>query len=141
MKPFSRIFAAFLVLMSAALVLAQSTDYEAIANNLVANLVARQFDKVEAQFDSQMQAALPVTKLPEVWDSILAQTGAFKAVTTSKVMQKQGLVAAILTCEFEHATLEAKVFMDAKGQVKGLFFEPPSDSAETAAAQAEWQAP
>ena len=88
--------------------------------------MARQFDKVEAQFDDQMKAALPVTKLPEVWDSLLAQAGPFKSIASVQVTEKQGLHAAFVTCEFERATLDAKIFMDAQGQVKGLFFEPAS---------------
>ncbi len=92
---------------------------------LVKQLVARQFDQVEAQFDDQMKAGLPLSKLPEVWDSILAQTGPFKGIVTVKVTEKQGLHAAIVTCEFERA-LDARIYMDDQGKVKGLFFEPPS---------------
>ncbi len=94
-------------------------DFEAIGKGLVNQLVARQFDKVEALFDDQMKAALPVTKLPEVWDSLLAQAGPFKSIVSVKVTEKQGLHAAIVTCEFERATLDAKIYMDAQGQVKG----------------------
>lgn len=56
-------------------------------------------------------------------------------------MEKQGLAAVILTCEFERATLDAKVYMDSRGMVKGLFFEPASNSTDAAAAAAEWKAP
>ncbi|HZD32975.1 MAG TPA: DUF3887 domain-containing protein, partial [Candidatus Angelobacter sp.] len=80
--------------------MAQNPDYEAIGRGLVTALAARQFDKVEAQFDSQMKAALPVSKLPETWDSLLAQTGPFKGIKATRVMERQGLVAAFVTCEF-----------------------------------------
>ena len=106
----------------------QAQDFEAIGKGLVTQLVARQFDQVEPQFDEQMKAALPVSKLPEVWDSLLAQAGPFKSIVSTRVTEKQGLHAAIVTCEFERATLDAKIFMDAQGQVKGLFFEPASNS-------------
>ena len=56
---------------------AHAQDFEAIGKELINQLVARQFDKVEAQFDDQMKAALPPSKLPEVWDSLLAQAGPF----------------------------------------------------------------
>ncbi len=116
-------------------------DFDAIGKALVNQLVARQFDKVEAQFDDQMKAALPVAKFPEIWDSLLAQVGPFKSIVSSKLMEKQGLAAAIITCEFEHATLDAKIYMDAQGRVKGLFFEPPAASADAPPSEAEWQPP
>ncbi len=116
-------------------------DFEAIGKALVNQLVARQFDQVEAQFDDQMRAALPVSKLPEVWDSVLAQVGPFKSIVSVVASEKQGLHAAIVTCEFERASLDARIFMDARGQVKGLFFEPPSRSPGASPAAVEWKAP
>ncbi len=120
---------------------AEGPDFEAIGRGLVAQLAARQFDKVEAQFDDQMKAALPAVKLPEVWDSLLAQAGPFQDITSVKVTEKQGLHAAFVTCEFERATLDAKIYMDSQGQVKGLFFEPHSESAAGAPPAAEWKTP
>ena len=128
------------VLSAASAALAQNPDYEALGRGLVTQLSARQFDKVEAQFDDQMKAALPVAKMPEVWDSILAQVGAFKGIAAAKVLQKQGLAAAFVTCEFERATLDAQIYMDSRGQVKGLFFAPPAAS-DSSAPEAEWKAP
>ena len=119
---------------------AQNPDFEALGRGIVTQLAARQFDKVEEQFDDQMKAALPVAKMPEVWDSILAQVGAFKGITAAKVVQKQGLAAAFVTCEFERASLDAQIYMDSRGQVKGLFFAPPGAS-DSSTADAEWKAP
>ena len=141
MKTRLRILAVSLTLLSAVLASAQSPDYEALARALVTNLATRQFDKVEAQFDPQMKAALPLAKLPGVWDSIIAQAGAFKSITGAKVMEKQGLVAAFLTCGFERVSLDAKIFMGAQGEVKGLFFEPTAAANEAAAAVQEWSPP
>ena len=116
-------------------------DFEAIGKELIQQLAARQFDKVEARFDDQLKAALPLAKLPDVWDSLIAQAGAFKSIVATKSMEKQGLVAVILTCEFDHATLDAKVYMDGRGMVKGLFFEPASSLAEGVAENVEWKIP
>jgi hypothetical protein len=62
----------------------QAQDFEAIGKRLVTQLAARQFDQVEAQFDDQMKAALPVSKLPDTWDSLLAQVGAFKSIVSAQ---------------------------------------------------------
>jgi uncharacterized protein len=128
-----------IMVVSAPRVAAQ--DFEAIGTGLVAQLVARQFDKVEAQFDAQMKAALPAGKLPEVWDSLLSEVGGFRGIVSTKVTEKQGLHAATVTCQFERAALDAKIFMDNSGQVKGLFFEPASGSAGESSGAAEWKAP
>ena len=136
-RKFSFICSVFILLTSTA----HAQNFEAIGKELIHQLVARQFDKVEAQFDDQMKAALPASKLPEVWDSIIAQTGPFKSIAGTKSMEKQGLAAVIVTCEFEHATLDAKVYMDPHGMVKGLFFEPASSSSDAVADAAEWKAP
>jgi dienelactone hydrolase len=116
-------------------------DFEALGSGLITQLVARQFDQVEARFDDQMKAALPVAKLPGVWDSLLAQTGPFKAIVATRISEKQGLHAAFVTCQFERATLDAKIFMDAQGQVKGLFFEPASSAAGGSSPAAGWKEP
>ena len=120
---------------------AQSPDFEAIGKGLVNQLLARQFDRVESQFDDQMKAALPLAKLPGVWDSLLAQAGPFKGIVGTKVVEKQGLHAAIVTCEFERAVLDARIFMDGQGVVKGLFFEPASSSPGNQAGDGEWKIP
>ncbi len=120
---------------------AEGPDFEAIGRSLVTQLAARQFDKVEALFDQQMKAALPAAKLPEVWDSLLAQTGPFKGIASVRVTEKQGLHAAFVTCEFDNAVLDAKIYMDSQGLVKGLFFEPASSSGSQSAPAAEWKTP
>ena len=126
MKTLYKLVPVLMFLAICSSIVVQAQDFESIGKALVNELAARQFDQVEPQFDEQMKAALPLSKLPEIWDSILAQTGPFKSIVSTKVTEKQGLHAAFVTCEFERATLDARIFMDAQGQVKGLFFEPAS---------------
>jgi|HubBroStandDraft_4_1064222.scaffolds.fasta_scaffold00277_10 dienelactone hydrolase len=143
MKTFIKLVSVLIFLAICSSTNLQSQDFEALGKALVTQLVARQFDQVEAQFDAQMKAALPVTKLPEVWDSLLGQAGAFKGIVGTRVTESQGLHAAIVTCDFERSTLDAKIFMDAQGQVKGLFFEPASTTpgGGSTSEAAEWKAP
>jgi len=141
MKTVCRVIPVLILLAIYSSVSAQAQDFEAIGKGIVTQLAARQFDQVEPQFDEQMRAALPVSKLPEVWDSLLAQVGPFKSILSSRITEKQGLHAAIITCDFERAKLDAKIFMDARGQVKGLFFEPASNTPGGPSGAAEWKAP
>jgi dienelactone hydrolase len=140
MKTLCRVVPILILLATCSSPLLHAQDFEAIGKGIVTQLVARQFDQVEAQFDAQMKAALPASKIPEVWDSLQGQAGTFKSIVSTRVTERQGLHAAIITCEFERMTLDAKIYMDAQGQVKGLFFEPPSN-APSAAPVAEWTAP
>jgi dienelactone hydrolase len=142
MKTFMKLVPVLILLTICSSTNLQSQDFEALGKTLVTQLVARQFDQVEAQFDPRMKAALPASKLPEVWDSLLGQAGTFKSIVGIRVTESQGLNAAIVTCEFERATLNAKIFMDAQGQVKGLFFEPASTTpGGPAGGAADWKAP
>jgi len=141
MKTVCKVIPAILLLAICVAPVVQAQDFEAIGKGIVTQLAARQFDQVEPQFDVQMRAALPVSKLPEVWDSLLAQVGPFKSILASRISEKQGLHAAIITCDFERAKLDAKIFMDAQGQVKGLFFEPASSTPGGPTGAAEWKAP
>jgi dienelactone hydrolase len=142
MKSALKIFLLAVITTFSVVTAVSAQDFEALGKALVTQLVARQFDQVEAQFDAQMKAALLVTKLPEIWDSLLGQAGAFKSIVGIHVTESQGLHAAIVTCEFERTTLDAKIFMDAQGQVKGLFFEPASATpGAPAAGAAEWKTP
>ena len=59
-------------------------DYSARASEVVANLAARQFDKVFAQFDATMAAGIPADKLAQIWDQVLAQSGAFQKINSSQ---------------------------------------------------------
>ena len=141
MKTILKIIPALVLMAICSSLMVPAQDFEAIGKEVVNELVARQFDKVELQFDEQMKAALPISKLPEVWDSILAQAGPFKSIVSSRATERQGLHAAIVTCEFERAMLDAKVFMDAQGRVKGLFFEPASSSPGGPSGSEEWKTP
>ena len=141
MKTLSKLVPILILWAICSAILVQAQDFEAIGKGIVTQLAARQFDQVEPQFDEQMKAALPLSKLPEVWDSMLAQAGPFKSIVSARVMEKQGLHAAIVTCEFERAMLDAKIFMDAQGQVKGLFFEPASNATGGPTGAAQWAVP
>ena len=119
----------------------QAQDFEAIGKGIVTQLVERRFEQVEAQFDDQMKAALPLTKLPGVWDSLLAQTGPFKSIVSTRVTEREGLHGTIVTCEFERTILDTKIFINAQGQVKGLFFEPASTAPGNPTGATEWTSP
>ena len=50
---------------------------ETLAKALVNSLASRDYKKAVENFDETMKKALPAEKLQQVWNSIIAQAGAF----------------------------------------------------------------
>lgn len=92
------------------------------AKEFVGLLVKEDFAGAEAKFDGTMKSALPEAKLKETWLGILQQTGPFKKQAGNRVQRVDVYDVVFVTCEFEKATLDAKVVYDGQGKVAGLFF-------------------
>src|SRR5580692_708036 len=61
------------------------------AKQIIQELVAGQFEKVEALYDARMAEALPPGKLADGWRDLTKQAGAFQAITSAETSQVQGL--------------------------------------------------
>ncbi|MFZ0581817.1 MAG: alpha/beta fold hydrolase [Candidatus Acidiferrales bacterium] len=94
------------------------------AQQVIQELAAGQFDKVEAQYDARMAAALPPGKLAATWPSLIEQVGAFQSITNAHASKVQGLDVVRLECKFQNASLEATVAFDSNGKIAGLGFRP-----------------
>jgi hypothetical protein len=116
-----------LVLIMSSVALA--ADPESRARDVVADLAARAFERVAKRFDPTMAGALPAEKLAPVWDGLLAQAGAFKAIREVKLEKKQAYDVAQVRAQFEKAEVIITIAMNAEGQVSGLFFKPASPAA------------
>lgn len=103
-------------------------NIEAVARNLVQQLAARQFDRVEARFDQKMSRALPQAKLAAVWDGLTGQAGKFHSISAVSRQDHGGFRIVVVTCQFEKAKLDARVVFDAEGKVSGLFFAPAASN-------------
>jgi len=121
-----------LALLAAMTLKLRAQDFEALARDVVQELSARQYDKVEARFDATMAAAMPLEKLQSFWDATLAQTGAFKAVTGVTSAEYQGYHVVTLACAFEKAPLNLRFAFDKDSKIAGFFLVP---------AAAPWTAP
>lgn len=133
-------FIAILIIAVSA-VSAQTPDLQAQAKTIVTDLAARNFNKVEARFDAGMAAALPVSKLEASWDSVVAVAGPFKSIISARQNETQGYQIVIVTCQFEQAQWNARVVMDGKGQVAGLFFAampPMAGNAKPSDIDGDW---
>ena len=115
----------------------QTQDPEAAGREIVTQLAARHFHEVESRFDDRMKTGLPQEKLSAVWETLTGQVGAFQRVVRIEVAGQQSPRLVIVTCEFEHAALDAKIAVNAQGQVASLFFAPSASQP----GQAVWSAP
>src|SRR5580704_3903193 len=103
---------------------AQDSPSAAAAKQILQELVAGQFDKVEAIYDARMKEALPPGKLADGWRDINKQAGAFQAISSTETSQVQGLQVVKMQCKFENSLLDATVVFNPDGKLGGLSFQP-----------------
>ena len=99
-------------------------DFEALAKDVAQEMVARQYDKVEARFDARMASAVPLEKLQSGWETTLGQVGPFKAVTSATSAEQQGYHVVVLTCAFEKSPLNLRLVFDKDSKIAGFTITP-----------------
>jgi uncharacterized protein len=92
-------------------------------------LVKGDFAAAEAQFDATMKGALPEDKLRDTWQTVVQQVGPFQKQLRVRTDRQAGYKVVAVTCQFEKATLDARIVFDTKGQVAGLTFAPAAPEA------------
>jgi dienelactone hydrolase len=102
----------------------QNSAAATAAQQIVHELAAGQFDKVEAQYDARMASALPPGKLAASWGSLIEQEGAFQSITNTHTSKIQGLDVVKVECKFQNAVVDATVALDSNGKIAGLGFRP-----------------
>lgn len=122
---------AFLFAVLSATVASVAQDEQSRSKEAVSQLAARQFDKVEALFDSTMSSVLPPDKLAATWDSVLAQAGQFKSIAETRQEELQGHHIVFVTSQFERMLLDVKVVWDKDQHIAGLFVVPHQARAST----------
>jgi hypothetical protein len=77
-------------------------------------------------FDAQMIAALPESKLKELWETLPQQVGSFKNRADAHLAdRKDPYQRVIIPLQFEKMALDMLVVVDmTTGQISGLFFQP-----------------
>jgi uncharacterized protein len=90
-------------------------------------LAAGDFSNAVARFDATMRVALPEPKLQEVWLTLQTQAGAYQKRLRARVMKQGPYDMVLVSCQFERATLDAKVVLSGTGQVAGLYFAPSQE--------------
>jgi dienelactone hydrolase len=119
---------------AAAARLQTASEPAAGARAIVDDLVAGRFSAVEGRFGERVAQASPAGRLREVWQELLSQVGAFRAVAGTRREVVKGYRVETVTCTFERAALDVRVAFDGAGKVAGLFFAPAADPTPSPAA-------
>ncbi len=97
------------------------------ARAFLAALEKGEFDLAVRDFDDTMKKVSGPDKLEALWRTQLpAQLGAFGRQSTARREQLQGYEIVLVTCEFEKATIDARVVFDKAEKIAGLQFVPPA---------------
>jgi hypothetical protein len=107
------------------------------ATRVLELLDAGKFDEVVAEFNAKMTAAMPVSRLRDVWTTVGRQAGARTSIISQRVVtQATGNVTVVSGCQFEKATLNVMLSFDAENKIAGMNITPRTPPAVTSAAPA-----
>jgi dienelactone hydrolase len=82
------------------------------------------FEAAAADFDENMLKVSGPDKLAEFWKQVPDRFGAFKRQTAARRDRLGSYDIALVTCEFEKVTLDARVVFDKAGKIAGFQFVP-----------------
>jgi dienelactone hydrolase len=119
---------------------ASKDDLVTLAKQFIDLLAKEDFAAAVKNYDETMTKVFPETKTRETWQTLNAQVGAFKRQIGTRTAKLGNFDIIFVTCEFERATLDAKVVFNEKKQIAGLGFVPV-DQSKPATPAAEDQKP
>jgi fermentation-respiration switch protein FrsA (DUF1100 family) len=103
---------------------AQVPDPQPIAQAMIDNLIAGNYDAATADFTDEVLAALPPAKLQQVWESVIDQVGAFQEQVSVTNQTADGYTVFVFTLQFERALLDMQLSISTDGKVGGFYIRP-----------------
>jgi uncharacterized protein len=105
---------------------------EDVAKQIVQEIAAGQFDRVEARYTPDMAARLPAGTLAKVWANALELEGSFDSVVSMETIGKvQTFDAIVVVCKFQKALVDIQLALGPDGRLGGIHLgmhrepEPP----------------
>lgn len=105
---------------------------EDVASQIVQEIAAGQFDRVEARYTPEVAARLPAGSLAKVWANALELEGSFESVVSAKAIGKaQGFDVFVVVCKFQKTLVDVQLALASDGRIGGIHFgmhrepEPP----------------
>jgi dienelactone hydrolase len=103
---------------------AQTPDPQAVAQAVIDNLIAGNYEAATADFTSEMLAALSPAQLQQVWESLIAQVGPYQEQVSVTSQTTGGYTVFVFTLQFEKALLDAQLSISTDGKVGGFYIRP-----------------
>jgi hypothetical protein len=101
----------------------QADRYLKVANELKDLINARDYAGIQAKFNKELDAALPLDKSSEFFKGLAQQVGKVQKFGEPQFVG-EGMV---LPTEFEKGTLDMQLALDGSGQIAGLAFTPHAE--------------
>ena len=99
-------------------------DPQAIAQAVIDNLIAGDYEAATADFTDQMLAALSPAQLQQTWESLIAQVGLYQEQVSVTSQTTGGYTVFVFTLQFENALLDAQLSISTDGKVGGFYIRP-----------------
>jgi uncharacterized protein len=107
-----------------------------VAKQIVREIAAGQFERVERRYTPEMTAALPAGRLAAAWASALEQEGSFDSVVSATTAGKvQGFDVIVVVCRFQKGLVDVQMGLADDGRLGGIHFGPHRQ------AEPPWTAP
>lgn len=92
------------------------------ARTFVRFMAESKYEDAVKMMDAKMASAMPTDKAKQTWEALIAQVGAFDAVSGTRLAVEADFKCVYVTCSFKNAAIDTKVVFDAAGKVTGLWF-------------------
>ena len=102
-------------------VIEEEPNTGAAARSFVQLLHRGEFDQAFAQFNADMQNALPADHLKKAWQKVLAEAGAYKTILETRTETSGISESVTVTCAFTKHARDVRVVFRA-GKISGLWF-------------------
>ncbi len=104
-----------------------------LTREFIEQLRTEQFETAASRFDSTISAAMPLDKLRQTWQGVIAQVGAVQEITAITVQPHEQYDIVTATVAFQHISLNVQVTFDPDDKIAGFFLKPvpPPDVWET----------
>lgn len=91
-------------------------------------IVEKQFEQAVKSFDNTVSAQITAAQLKDIWNSIIAQFGAFKSIKGTKTSPFGAYNVVLVTCDFDKGALDVQLSFDTEKKIAGLYFKPSNEN-------------
>ena len=101
-----------------------SSNIEVRARETLDLLVVENYTAVFARFNTTMKEAVPLTQVGAVWNSVLTNSGAFRAVRSKTTAGSGEVETWTFVCDFESGSWTVDISFNGAAEIVGLLIRP-----------------